>query len=267
MVGDDIAMSPIKVALLGAAGRMGKILTQQIAEDADFSLVARIDAQTDESLPRMIASLADAPDFDVLIDFSVPDATQAAFAVMRERRKPWLVATTGLSAPLRAQIEALGETQPVMIAANTSLGIALMQRLSAIAASVLVDWDCEIAEVHHRNKLDAPSGTALSLAHTIAGARQAMQRGTDIVTDRSQRRGKRPDDEIGVVSLRGGTVAGEHRIDWFGAHEQFEMKHVAESREIFANGARRLGKWLSTKPAGVYTIDHFLDEILMERKR
>lgn len=257
-------MSPIRIALLGAAGRMGKILTQQMAEDGDLSLVARIDAQADEALPPMISSLEQAPDFDLLIDFSVPDATQAALPIMRERRKPWLVATTGLGAALRTQIELLGETQPVMIAANTSLGIALMQRLTAIAASVLVDWDCEIVEVHHRNKLDAPSGTALSLAQTVAHARRALSCGADIVTDRSQRRSKRPDDEIGVVSLRGGTVAGEHRLDWFGAHEQFEMKHVAESREIFANGARRLGKWLAAKAPGVYTIDHFLDEIMAD---
>ena len=254
----------IRIAILGASGRMGQILSHQFAADDRFEVVARVDARIvdDKMAPAMISSLADAPQFDVLVDFSAPAATAAALETMRSRCAAWIVATTGIPEDLRAQILELSKQSAVFIASNTSLGVALMQRLCKQAAAVLIDWDTEIVEIHHRNKVDAPSGTALTLAKSIASVHEVAGFKADIVTDRASRRMQRPDHEIGVSSVRGGTVAGEHTVTWYGAHEQLQIHHVAESREIFGNGARRIAAWIAAKPAGLYDMQLMLDDIL-----
>ena len=259
-----MSQQPIRVAVLGAAGRMGRILSSMFARDARFELVARVDRHRREEsmgvcMPSIIEDLNDAPKFDVLVDFSTPEATESALDIVDRRGVAWLVATTGVGDEVREKIESLGAKQPIFIAANTSLGIALMQRLAAQAAAVLAEWDCEIVETHHRNKLDAPSGTALSLAQTIATARAAR---TDLVTDRSQRREIRPNDEIGIASLRGGTVVGEHSALWFGPGERFEIRHTAENRDIFAHGACQIARWIANQPEGLYGMDNLVEDIL-----
>ena len=254
----------IRIAILGASGRMGQILSHQFVADSRFEVVARVDARCidDGIQPEMISSLSDAPQFDVLVDFSAPAATVAAIDSMRSRRAAWIVATTGITDDVRAQIKDLSAHAPVFFASNTSLGVALMQRLCKLATAALLDWDTEIVEVHHRNKVDAPSGTALTLAKSVAGVHEAAGFKADIVTERATRREPRPDHEIGVSSVRGGTVAGEHTVSWYGAHEQLHIRHVAESREIFANGARRIAAWIAAKPAGLYDMQCMLDDIL-----
>ena len=254
----------IKIAILGASGRMGQILSHQFAADDRFEIVARVDARIidDKMEPAMIASLSNAPQFDVLVDFSAPAATAAALETMRARRAAWIVATTGIQDDLRAQILELSKESAIFIASNTSLGVALMQHLCKMATAILLDWDTEIVEVHHRNKVDAPSGTALTLAKSIAGVHEAAGFKADIVTERASRRMQRPEHEIGVSSVRGGTVAGEHTVSWYGAHEQLQIRHVAESREIFGNGARRIAAWIASKPAGLYDMQQMLDDIL-----
>ena len=164
-----MSQQPIRVAVLGAAGRVGRILSSMFARDARFELVARVDRHRREEsmgvcMPSIIEDLNDAPKFDVLVDFSTPEATESALDIVDRRGVAWLVATTGVGDEVREKIESLGAKQPIFIAANTSLGIALMQRLAAQAAAVLAEWDCEIVETHHRNKVDAPSGTAKALA-------------------------------------------------------------------------------------------------------
>ena len=138
-------------------------------------------------------------------------------------------------------------------------GVALMNRLASIAAQALADWDCEIVETHHRHKVDAPSGTALTLAKTISEARQ---RPSHILYERQSRRAARDTDDIGISSLRGGSVAGEHQILWFGDQERLEIKHVAENRAIFANGALKITRWLAGKPAGLYDMSQFVQDIV-----
>ena len=167
-----MSQQPIRVAVLGAAGRMGRILSSMFARDARFELVARVDRHRREEsmgvcMPSIIEDLNDAPKFDVLVDFSTPEATESALDIVDRRGVAWLVATTGVGDEVREKIESLGAKQPIFIAANTSLGIALMQRLAAQAAAVLAEWDCEIVETHHRNKVDAPSGTAKALAGRV----------------------------------------------------------------------------------------------------
>lgn len=252
----------IKTALLGAAGRMGHILTEMLNQSADFDLVARIDAREDALLPAIIHDIGDAPEFDILIDFSQPAATTAALAEVKRRKCAWLVATTGLAADLKSQILALSNEQPIFIASNTSLGIAVMQRLCREAAAALDGWDCEICETHHHFKVDAPSGTALTLANAIADVQRQNGHHPQIITDRSALREARNPDSIGISSLRGGTVTGEHTACWFGDQERLEIKHTAENRAIFAHGALKIAKWLAMQKPGAYSMDNLLDDIL-----
>ena len=241
---------------------MGHILTEMLNQSDRFELVARIDARDDALCPAIIHDLADAPAFDILIDFSLPAATQAAYAAMQRRKSAWLVATTGLSADFKDKILALGATQPILIAANTSLGIAVMQRLCRLAAAALDGWDCEICETHHHHKIDAPSGTALSIANTIADVRRQKGHNPQILTDRSALHEARNPESIGVASLRGGSVTGEHTAYWFGDQERVEIKHTAENRSLFAHGAIKIAQWLVDKKPGVYTMDQLLDDIV-----
>lgn len=254
----------IRIAILGAAGRMGQHLSQQFAEDSRFEVIARVDKtiKDDGMKPAITAHLNEAPDFDVLVDFSMPEATASALPEVRRRRCAWLVATTGLSDRLRTEILALSETCAIFTASNTSLGVAVMQHLCAKAAVALRDWDCEIIETHHHFKLDAPSGTALSIAGSIAEARQNVGLPSEIVTDRCSLREARRPEVIGISAVRGGTVAGEHSAIWFGENERFEIKHCAENRAIFANGARKIASWLAHKPAGHYNMPQMMQDIL-----
>lgn len=255
---------PVRVAILGAAGRMGQLITRICNSTPNLQIVARIDLRPldDHIEPALINDIAKAPDFDVLIDFSLAAATASALPEMSRRKAAWLVGTTALTQDQKDSILSLSSTQPICIASNMSLGIALMQRLCAVAAAVLRDWDCEILEAHHHGKVDAPSGTALTLANTIADALRLCGNSPHILTDRSALHEKRDPQSIGIASLRGGTVAGEHSAIWFGENERIEIKHTAESREIFANGACKVACWLANQPAGAYTMQQFLDGIL-----
>ena len=255
-------MKRVRVCIMGAAGRMGQILSRLYSEDPNYEVVARIDRNADSAQPSVIAELSDAPEFDILVDYSVAAATRGAIGEMHRRKAAWLVGTTGLTDADRAEILALAENAPIFVASNTSFGVALMQRLCAQASAALLDWDCEILEAHHHSKLDAPSGTALSIAKTIADTRKSHGRDTSVVTDRSGVREKRDPQSIGIASLRGGTVAGEHSAIWFGENERLEIRHVAESREIFARGALRMARWLVVQKPGAWNMQDFLDDVL-----
>ena len=256
--------TPIRVALLGASGRMGRLLTASLNEDDRFDLVARIDTTAHDALhPALLAHLRDAPPFDILVDFSTPEAFGKVIDEVANRKCAWLLATTGLDETSLARAAALSSQQAVFVASNTSLGVALLERLCTIAGAALAHWDCEIVETHHRHKIDAPSGTALTLARAIADQRSAAaQRPSTLVTSRADCRAKRDDDAIGIASVRGGSVAGEHRVLWLGPSERLEIAHAAESREIFAQGALRILPWLSQQPPGLYGMANIVDDIL-----
>lgn len=252
----------IRIAILGAAGRMGQFIARVVRDAQNLQIVARIDIRTDEQVPAIVPDLHGVPDFDVLVDFSSPAASMASFDEMKRRKSAWLIGTTALTDAQKTQILSLSDAQPIFISSNTSLGIALMQRLCRQAAAALSGWDCEILEAHHHGKVDAPSGTALTLANSIADVMREDGRHPQILTDRSALHEKRNPDSIGIASLRGGTVAGEHTAAWFGNNERIEIKHTAESREIFAVGACRIAAWLAHQPAGNYDMQQFLDGIL-----
>jgi 4-hydroxy-tetrahydrodipicolinate reductase len=190
---------------------------------------------------------------DVYIDFTAPDSTEAAAIAARARKVPAVIGTTGLGTSAVHAIAELAKVAPVVVAANFSLGVNLLIGLARTAARTLPleIWDAEVSEIHHHAKRDAPSGTALAIARAIAAAR-----GQDYAQVARHARdgdvGARPQGEIGVASLRGGDVVGEHTAFFFGPHERIELSHRATSRAIFAQGAVRAAAWVVGKPPGRY---------------
>ena len=232
------ADQPIRISLFAPDGRMGKAIAAAVAEDPGFAL--------------------DQDHGDVLVDFSAPAALEASLDRAISGGVPILVGTTGLDTTAQQQLAAAAKQLAVLYAANTSLGVALVADLVERAARVLgPSWDIEIAEIHHRMKTDAPSGTALLL-----GEAAARGRGSELNTEKG-RAGtglKREPGAIGFASIRGGTVAGEHDVMFLGPEERLILSHRAESRMIFARGALAAARFLVGKPAGSYSMHDVISE-------
>jgi 4-hydroxy-tetrahydrodipicolinate reductase len=227
-----------RIQLFGASGRMGRAITELAAGSEDVQIVGA--------------------DPDLFIDFTAPAALETNLRAALGAGKPILIGTTGLTAEQQTLIDAAAERIAVCQAANTSLGVNLLAHLVREAAGRLgADWDIEIVEMHHRMKVDAPSGTALLL-----GGAAAAGRGVDLeaVSDRGRdgMTGPRQPGHIGFAALRGGSVAGEHNVVFAAEGERIELGHRAESRAIFARGALVAARWLQGKPAGRYTMDDVL---------
>lgn len=202
--------------------------------------------------------LALAETSDVLVDFSAPAALETNLAAARKAGTPILVGTTGLEDAHHAEIDAAAHDIAVLQAANTSLGVNMLAHLVRDAATRLgTDWDIEIVEMHHRHKVDAPSGTALLLGEAAAAGRE-----TTLGETREEGRAgldcARTEGAIGFASLRGGSVAGDHQVILAADGERIELGHRAESREIFARGAIKAALWVSGMPAGRYTMGDVL---------
>ena len=230
---------PIRISLFAPNGRMGKAIAAAIADDPGFAL--------------------DEEHADVLVDFSAPSALQASLDRAVSAGIPILVGTTGLDDFASRRLATAAEQIAVLQASNTSLGVALLADLVERAASVLgPEWDVEIVETHHRNKADAPSGTALTLGEAAArgrGGEMAVERGRDGTGL------KRQEGAIGYASLRGGTVAGDHDVMFLGPEERLILSHRAESRSIFARGALAGVRFLVGKPAGLYSMRDVIDAL------
>lgn len=237
------------IGIYGSLGRMG----QAIAEAAP-ALGARIAGGADASDdPATIAAQA-----DVLVDFSAPTALEAHLLAARAAGKPIVVGTTGLSQRHHDAIDAAAAEIAVLQTGNTSLGIGLLANLVREAAARLGgEWDVEIVEMHHRHKADAPSGTALMLGNAAA---EGM--GTTLdeagVTDRAGLTGARAAGTIGMASLRGGSVVGDHSVIFAANGERIELIHRADDRAIFARGAVQAALWLAKQKPGRYTMDQVL---------
>lgn len=238
-----------RIGIIGLAGRMGQALESAIAEGG-ASVSGGIDQGGD---PLVLAK-----ESDVLVDFSVPAALEANLDAAIAANIPIIIGTTGLEERHHWLIDSAAEHIPVLQTGNTSLGVTLLAHLVQEAASRLgEDWDIEIAEMHHRHKVDAPSGTALLLGEAAARARgldllRDSERGRDGVT------GARARGAIGFASLRGGSVAGDHTVYLAGDNERIELTHRAESRMVFARGAVKACLWLHNQPAGRYTMPQVL---------
>jgi 4-hydroxy-tetrahydrodipicolinate reductase len=194
---------------------------------------------------------------DVVVDFTAPAATAAMAARAAQSSLPMVIGTTGLDAAANAAIEALASKAAVVAAPNTSIGVTGLFHRAAEAARLLgPGFDAEIVEMHHKKKVDAPSGTALRLAERVAAAKGL---GRDaFVHGRSGTVGARPEGEIGIVALRGGDVIGEHTLVLAGPGERIELTHRAHDRALFAVGALRAAKWVVSQPPGRYDMSDVL---------
>ena len=246
------ASSPLRVTLVGAAGRMGKAIEAcALREPAAHEIAARAGRRDD------LAAAVQAG--DVVIDFSGPATTSAVLAACRDARKGLVLGTTGHSAAERALIEAAARTDiPVVFAANFSVGVNALFWLTREAARILGPaFDLEVIEVHHRLKKDAPSGTARRLAEILAEARGL----DDSATTRHGREGlvgARPASEIGMHAVRGGDVVGEHTVLFADVGERLELVHRASSRETFAAGALRAAAWVAGRSPALYDMEDVL---------
>jgi len=241
---------PTNLVIHGAKGRMGQVLAACAARSPDFKVVGQIDLGDD-----LKAVLAQA---DVVADFSFHSATPAAAALCAERKAGLVIGTTGHTAEEKSQIENCKSQIPIVWSANFSLGVNTLFWLTRKAAQILgPGYDLEIVEIHHRLKKDAPSGTAATLARILADARQ--QQLQDVLRHgRVGITGERTSAEIGMHSLRGGDVVGDHTVIFAGEGERLELTHKASSRETFARGALRAARWIVGQPPGLYDMQDVL---------
>lgn len=243
----------IKIVLHGCNGRMGRMITELVRNDADTEIVAGVDSYTGVTNDYPVYDSVEkcGVDADVVIDFSNAGAVDALLDYCTEKKLPVVLCTTGLSEIQLAKVqEASGETA-ILKSANMSLGINLLLKLLKDAAKVLgnAGYDIELVERHHNQKVDAPSGTALALADSV---NEALNGEYHYVYDRSQVRRKREEKEIGISAVRGGTIVGEHEVIFAGTDEVIEFKHSAYSRNVFAKGAVEAAKFLAGKETGMY---------------
>ena len=257
----------VQVAIHGAAGRMGRSIADVLTEDEGAVLASAMDRSDSPFLGKDMGSLigqsptgvcitADVEEFlrnvEVVIDFSLPAATAKLLPLCAGQHIPMVVGTTGLDGATRAGLERAAEIVPIVYAPNYSQGVNALYHLAAKAARLLgARFDVEIVEMHHRHKVDAPSGTAVRLYDVVAEAK-AFDRKTAANHGRSGAVGERPTDEVGVMALRGGNVVGEHTVYLVGEGERIELTHRATDRSIFARGAVRAAHWVVGRPAGLY---------------
>jgi 4-hydroxy-tetrahydrodipicolinate reductase len=266
-------MAQTRIGVLGCAGRVGRMLVADIAATEGCALAGGTARPGGAALGHDLGELAgvgrlgiaaseDAEALlrgcDVAIEFTTPAATAEHAALAARLGKPLVIGTTGLHGAEENAVRQAARQVPIVWAANTSLGINLLLGLiEQVAARLGVDWDIEIMEMHHRHKVDAPSGTALALGRAAAAARgtsfdAAAVRGRDGIT------GPRPSGAIGFAALRGGDNIGEHHVIFAAAGEQLELTHRATNRAIYSKGAVRAALWLVGKPPGLYGMKEVL---------
>jgi len=247
-----------KIMLCGCSGRMGRFVSDEVAGRSDCEIAVGTDIRAYEGAPFPI--IADPVlwhgKVDVIIDFSNPSALYSLLGYARKTGTPAVIATTGFDAKQLEAVKKTAESVPLFCSANMSLGVNLMAELAQRAAKALGGkFDIEIVEAHHNQKLDAPSGTALLLAGAIAGE---LPEKPEYVYDRHAKKAKRAKNEIGIHSVRGGTITGEHTIIFAGENEVITISHTAQSRQIFAAGAVNAALFLIGKKNGLYTMKELL---------
>jgi len=260
----------IRVAINGAAGRMGKRLVALCTEEADIAVAAALDARGHPMLGRDAGEAAGVGslgvpiecdwngDVDVMIDFSSPEGAMTRLKECIERVTAMVIGTTGLTPEQEARVAAAGEKIAVLQAPNMSVGVNLLFNLVGEVAKALGDaYDIEIVEAHHRFKKDAPSGTALRLAERICSA-TGRDAATDLVHGREGTVGERTRREIGIHAVRGGDIVGDHAVSFTTLGERIELIHRAHTRDTFAHGAIRAARFVAGKPAGNYCMNDVL---------
>ena len=264
---------PIRIGLSGGAGRMGSMLMQQIFVSDDLCLVAAIDRDDSPYFGLDIGQLAQCSDTgvllgsnpeslfrntDVVIDFSSPEASSHHAELAANTGSPIVIGTTGLSDEQEQNLLRISHKTPIVYCSNTSVGVTLLTQLvEQVAAQLTTGWDIEILETHHRHKVDAPSGTALALGKAAARGRSVNLNSVADMMRKGQA-GARRDGDIGFAVLRGGTVAGEHSVIFYGDSERVEITHRATDRVIFARGALRAARFAAAAPIGLYNMTDVL---------
>ncbi len=249
----------IKIMLVGCNGKMGQVITRLVSQTEDMQIVAGIDIKNEPSGSYPVFSEPAQSNVrpDVIIDFSNPQGLGKLLDYATTQKIPVVIATTGFSQGQVKQIKSASRMIPVFFTANMSLGVNLVAELVQKAAKVLEgNFDIEIIEKHHNQKIDAPSGTALLLADAI---NEVLEEKCEYVYDRHSRRKKRSKKEIGIHAIRGGTIVGEHTVIFAGNDEIIEIKHSALSKEIFAVGALRAARFVLNRENGLYDMKSLLN--------
>lgn len=251
----------VKIAIIGASGRVGRLITEVLSEYPGIELVAAVVSENsvvrgtvcrggvlfEAEMDRAVSSA------DVVVDFSTPEVSVEACRSAARHGKPILVGTTGHTNDQQRSLKDCATKIPLLVAPNTSLGIFALRYLSLRAARLLgEEFDIEIAETHHRLKKDAPSGTAVMLADALCAETRSVQS-----RDRASAPSLRRDDEIGIASFRGGDVPGEHVVSFHGRGETLELVHRVRDRKIFARGALRLALLLPGRAPGFLALESF----------
>lgn len=266
-------MTAVRVAVAGACGRMGRLVLEQVLAADDVVLAGALDRPGSPELGADAGALVGRPigvrisadpavalaDAEVVIDFSSPAATRDVLQAAAAQGVACVVGTTGFDAAGLSLLDATAARVPVVAAPNMSLGVQVLAHLLREALGLLGDdFDIEVVEAHHREKRDAPSGTALRLVQVAAKARsRSMER--DVKHGRRGASAKREPTEIGVHAVRGGDIVGDHTVILAGMGERIELTHRATSRAVFAAGALRAARWVVTQPPGRYSIGDVLE--------
>ncbi len=252
----------INVGIVGSTGRVGGLLIDNLKNDADARVSAvHVFDDLEKELGKDVLITNSMNELlencDLVIDFSAPVATEELLESALKNPKPLVIATTGFTVHQQNLLTEASKEMPILYSSNMSVGIALLKQLVEKVSATLEDFDIEIVEQHHKHKVDAPSGTALTL-----GEFAAKGRGLDLdavrVSGRDGQIGARTKDEIAVMALRGGDIVGRHTVGFYNDGEFLELNHTATSRDTFSKGAIRAGKWLVSQDKGLYSINDCL---------
>ena len=267
-------MNKISVSIPGCNGRMGKTLLSLILENPKYEIATATCLPNEEEVGIDIGAFVGKRKINkeiqceplslfqgskVLIDFTVPDATMFHAKHCYDNNMPIVIGTTGLSDVQEKELLSLSKKIPIVYSANFSIGVTLLSKLVSNATKTLgFGWDIEVLEMHHKQKVDAPSGTALLLGKSAADARQQELSNVKSVS-RDGLVGKRKEDEIGFAVLRGGDIVGEHSVLFCNSGERIELSHKATDRSIFASGALRASYWATSAEPGLYSLADVLE--------
>ena len=250
----------ISILVNGCNGKMGQEVLSTMDDFENLNLFGGFDRENTGCFPfpvytsiSELSLVTEKP--DVIIDFSVPDATFAILEYAKQYHIPIVIATTGFSEEQKEQLHIASQSLPIFQSANMSFDICLMTKILQLVATNLKGNDIEIVETHHNRKIDAPSGTALLLADKI---KEALGGCVSYEFDRHSKHEKRSPQEIGFSSIRGGNIVGEHSVQFFGQNETFEITHRCYSRKVFAEGALKACEFITKQPNGYYTMEHLV---------
>jgi len=263
----------IKVIIVGVDGKMGRSIYAALNNDEEISIVGATELPGHQfvgkdlgevmGFERSCVDVSDdiytvTGDSDIIVDFTAPESTMSNAEYASKKNKSIIIGTTGFSADQKSTLNKILESVPSVIAPNMSIGVNLLFELSKNVSKILGDeFDVEIVEAHHRNKVDSPSGTALGLAEAVAEGLEVNLK-ENAVFERHGNIGKRKDNEIGIQTIRGGDVVGDHTVMFLGNGERIELTHKALNRDNFSKGVLRAVKWLPGKSPGIYSMKDVL---------